>query len=203
MIKQYAKLGFILAAFAAVACVGLTFVFKATEAPIEANKSKQLNESLKDIFRDAEEFAPEKLESPDQAVKFLEAYVAKRGGSPLGLAVKASGSSYGGDSVLLVGIGLDGRIAGVRVLSNLDTPGLGANAANPAYYVKKAEKVTFPGQFAGKAVGDPFEVKKDVDAITASTITSRALTKIVKAACGAAGAWLGRAAAAPAAAGGN
>jgi len=203
MIKQFAKLGLILAAFAAVACVGLTFVYAATKDQIAANATKQLNESLSQLFEGADEFAPETLESPDPAIKIQEAYVAKRGGAPMGIAIKASGSSYGGDSVLLVGAGLDRRLVGVRVLQNADTPGLGANAANPTYYVKKAEKITFPGQFAGKPLSDAFEVKKDVDAITASTITSRSLTKIVKAAGDAAGTWLERTADATAAPGGK
>ncbi|HOX32915.1 MAG TPA: FMN-binding protein [Spirochaetales bacterium] len=192
MIKQFAKLGLILAAFAGVACAGLAVVYVATKDQIAANAGKQLNESLKDLFAEAEEFAPESLESPDPAVAFQAAYVARRGGSPLGIAIKASGPSYGGDSVLLVGVGLDRRLVGVRVLENKDTPGLGANAASPTSYVDKAAKTTFPGQFAGKPISEAFEVKKDVQAITASTITSRALTKIVKAAGGAAGSWLER-----------
>jgi electron transport complex protein RnfG len=84
---------------------------------------------------------------------------------------------------------------GVRVLANTDTPGLGANSASPTYFVDKVKKVTFPGQFAGKPLSDSFEVKKDIEAITAATITSKALAKIVKAAGDAAGAWLERVAA--------
>jgi len=192
--KNYAKLGFILAAFAAVACVGLTFVYAATKDQIALNAGAQLKASLKDIFSDAEEFADETLESSDPSVAFEAAYVARRAGSPLGIAIKASGPSYGGPAILLIGVGLDRRIVGVRVLQSTDTPGLGANAASPSYYVDKTSKVTFPGQFTGKPLSDAFEVKKDVNAITASTITSRSLTRIVKAAGAAAGAWLDRAA---------
>jgi len=191
--KNYAKLGFILAAFAAVACVGLTFVYAATKDQIALNAGAQLKASLKDIFSDAEEFADETLESSDPSVAFEAAYVARRAGSPLGIAIKASGPSYGGPAILLIGVGLDRRIVGVRVLQSTDTPGLGANAASPSYYVDKTSKVTFPGQFTGKPLSDAFEVKKDVNAITASTITSRSLTRIVKAAGAAAGAWLDRA----------
>jgi electron transport complex protein RnfG len=198
MMKQFAKLGLILAAFAAVACVGLTFVYAATKEQIAVNADKQLNESLKDLFADAEEFAPTQLESPDPAVSFAAAYEAKRGGAPLGVAIKAIGASYGGPSTALVGVGLDRRIVGVRVLANVDTPGLGANAASPTYFVDKAKKTTFPGQFSGKPISDAFEVKKDVLAITAATITSKSFTKIVKAASAAAGTWLERAATAAA-----
>ena len=54
----------------------------------------------------------------------------------------------------------------------------------------KTSKTTFPGQFSGKPVTDAFEVKKDVVAITASTITSKALTNMVKQAGAAGAAWL-------------
>ncbi|MEN6477377.1 MAG: FMN-binding protein [Rectinema sp.] len=194
MMKQFAKLGLILAIFAAVACVGLSFVYAATKDPIEANKTRQVNESLKDLFADADEFVPTDVLSADPSITFQTAYQARKNGVLLGLAVKAAGSSYGGQSVLLVGTGLDRRIVGVRVLENKDTPGLGANAKNEAYFVDKANRITFPGQFAGKVVTDAFEVKKDVIPITASTITSKALTRIVKAAGDAAAAWIENAA---------
>jgi electron transport complex protein RnfG len=82
----------------------------------------------------------------------------------------------------MAGVGLDGKVAGVKILELADTPGLGQNAASATYYVDKAKKLTWYGQFAGMGADSPFEVKKDVQAITASTITSRALTAIIKAA---------------------
>jgi Predicted NADH:ubiquinone oxidoreductase, subunit RnfG len=108
------------------------------------------------------------------------------------MAIKASGNSYGGLSTLLVGVGIDRRVAGVRVLESKDTPGLGYNAMNPSYFVDKATKTTFPGQFTGKPLTDGFAVKQDVVAITAATITSKALTGIIKASGEAAQAYLER-----------
>ena len=105
----------------------------------------------------------------------------------LGIAVKVHGPSYGGQTTLIVGVSTDGTITGVKVLENKDTPGLGANAASPTYYVDKATKTTFPGQFAGKKLTDGFVVKKDVIAITSATITSRAITNLVQAASDALG----------------
>ncbi len=192
MIKQFAKLGLILAAFAAAACVGLAFVYAGTAERIAAQAQIQLNDSLKGIFPEAEGFKDISAEavSSDPAVKFEAAYLAEKGGTPIGMAIKASGQSYGGTSIVLVGLGLDRRIAGARVLDGKDTPGLGANAMNPSYFVDKSKKTTFPGQFTGKAITDPFEVKQDVAVITASTITSKALTKMIKTAADAAAAKL-------------
>ncbi|MDP3129937.1 MAG: FMN-binding protein, partial [Bacillota bacterium] len=150
----------------------------------------QLNDSLKGLFPTASSFEPAEIASPDPAVKFEASYVATDATGSLGLATKASGNSYGGMAIVLVGVGHDNKLIGVRVLENKDTPGLGANASVPSYFVDKSSKTTFPGQFAGKSLGDAFEVKKDVQAITASTITSKALTKIVKTVGDAGAAWL-------------
>lgn len=192
MMKGIFKLGLVLAAFAAAACVGLAFVNEATDKQIAENQQKQLAESLKGLFPSAENFSDisADLSSADSAVKFEQAYLVEAAGAPIGLAIKASGNSYGGVAVLLVGIAPNQSIAGVRVLETKDTPGLGANAAVPTYFVDKSKSTTFPGQFSGKPLTDKFVVKEDVVAITASTITSTALTKIIKTAGVAGGAYL-------------
>ena len=194
MMKQYLRLGLILAAFAVAACVGLAFVYAATSDQIAANQDKQLNESLKGLFPDAEGFKDVTADMTALAgeSKLETAYVATRSGAVLGLAIKAHGPSYGGPVTVLVGMGTDRRIVGVRILTISDTPGLGLNASNPGYYVKKAEKITFSGQFAGKLITDGFVVKQDVDAITASTITSKAITAIVKASVDSGESWIER-----------
>jgi electron transport complex protein RnfG len=90
----------------------------------------------------------------------------------------------------MVGITSSGFISGVKILEHSDTPGLGAHAASPKYFVDRANGITFYGQFTGKKITDPFLVKEDVVAITASTITSRAVSSSVKAAGIAVNAWL-------------
>lgn len=190
--KGITRLGLILAIFAAVGCAALAVVYSVTESAIAMQSEKALNESLKNIFPDAESFedVSSTVSSSVEGVKFEQAFFVKSALAPLGLAIKATGSSYGGAARLLVGVNLNRSIAGVSVLELNDTAGLGANAKNAGYFVKKAEKITFPGQFAGKFITDAFEVKKDVVAITASTITSKSLTRIIKTAADAAALWL-------------
>ena len=96
-------------------------------------------------------------------------------GNFIGAAVKTySMNGFGGKVELMVGMLADGIINKVSVLSQAETPGLGANMVNDK----------FKGQFDGK---DPknfkLMVKKDggdVDAITAATISSRAVSEAVK-----------------------
>ncbi|MDR2369871.1 MAG: FMN-binding protein [Treponema sp.] len=190
------KLGVVLALFAAAACAGLALVYEATYDIIAGHSRKDLEAALGEFFPDGDSFTDisealktGEIKSPDLSVTFENAYEIKQNGQLAGAALRASRGSYGGTLRILVGVGTDGRIAGVRILEHKDTPGLGANAASPVYYVDKAAKLTFYGQFAGKPVRDPFEPKEDIIAITASTITSSAVSRTVKAAGTALAAW--------------
>jgi electron transport complex protein RnfG len=190
--KNMLKLGLVLACFATAACVGLALVYNATKEIIAQRSQADLEAALKDLFPRADAFSDitGEITSPQSTVSFGSQYAIKQGDALLGTAIRASGPSYGGLITVLVGVTADGRIAGVKILEHQDTPGLGANAASASYFVDKAAKLTFYGQFAGKPVTDPVEPKEDVAAITASTITSRAVASLVKASGTAAIAWM-------------
>jgi electron transport complex protein RnfG len=130
----------------------------------------------------------------ESAVIFGRAYRAERAGSLAGIALNVSDQGFSDAITALVGVGIDGKIAGVRILKNTDTPGLGANASSPSYFVDKPENTrTFYGQFAGMAADGEVKVKQDggqVEAITAATITSRAVSLLVNAAGEAGREWL-------------
>ena len=86
---------------------------------------------------------------------------------------------YAGEIKLLVAVNIDGTLAGVRVVSHQETPGLGDRIEE-----KKSDWIT---KFAGKFLGDPplerWLVKKDggeFDAFTGATITPRSIVKQVK-----------------------
>ena len=99
-----------------------------------------------------------------------------------GVAVKAvdpQNASFGGGLTIMVGIGPAGEVLGYSVLETHETPGLGAKAAQ---WFQKGEK----GDIIGRNLKEKeLVVSKDggdVDAITASTITSRAFLRAVNAA---------------------
>jgi electron transport complex protein RnfG len=185
------KLGCILAAYATVACVMLAFVYAGTKKIIDFRVEADQKAALEEIFPDADSFEPvEGAASSDPSVTIESAYIAKLKGTTAGMALKLSRAGYSGPIVLMVGVSVDKRITGVKIMEISDTPGLGANAASPSYFVDRAKGITFYGQFAGKSADEPFTVKGDVAAITASTITSRAVASAVKAAGQAAAAWL-------------
>ncbi|MCL2318766.1 MAG: FMN-binding protein [Treponema sp.] len=191
------KLGVILALYSTIACVGLAFIYAGTEQVIEQRRQTDQEAALKELFPDADSFKPITVKSPDPAVIIEEgdAFAAMKNGKAVGAALTASRAGYSGTGkpiVTMVGVDASGKINGVKILdASGETPGLGANAASPNYYVDRSRGIRFYDQFAGKNAADPFVPKQDVIIITAATITSRAVAASVKAAGVAAMAWLG------------
>jgi Na+-translocating ferredoxin:NAD+ oxidoreductase subunit G len=107
------------------------------------------------------------------------AYLALKGGQPSALILPVTApDGYSGAIQLLVGIFADGRLAGVRVLSHKETPGLGDKI--------ELAKSDWIRSFEGKSLNDPGEdgwaVKKDrgdFDQFAGATITPRAVVKAV------------------------
>ena len=186
------KLGLVLTAYAVAACVGLAFVYAKTKVEIDKHETASLEIAIKELFPDADGFNDLEgiIKSPDAGVVFENQYSITRGGELIGAAIQASTGSYSGPIKVLVGTSVDGKISRVKIMSHADTPGLGANAAKANYYVDRSAGITFYDQFAGKKVSDPFESKNDVIVITAATITSNAVSGIVRAAGRAAAQWL-------------
>ena len=99
-----------------------------------------------------------------------------------GVAVKAvdpQNASFGGGLTIMVGIDPNGVVLGYNILETHETPGLGAKASE---WFQEGQK----GNIIGRNLTDSqLTVSKDggdVDAITASTITSRAFLRAVNAA---------------------
>ena len=80
-------------------------------------------------------------------------------------------NGYGGKISVLMGVDTNCKITGLKIMESNETPGLGSKASEPK----------FKNKFKDKGFDNfKFKVKKDggdVDAITAATITSRAVTK--------------------------
>lgn len=93
-----------------------------------------------------------------------------------GAAVESSTMGFGGDLKVLVGFSADGKILGYTILASSETPGLGAKADK---WFQKDGKGSIIGKNPGTAVLTVSKDGGDVDAITASTITSRAFLKAV------------------------
>lgn len=109
---------------------------------------------------------------------------ARRGGTPAALVLEAAATDgYAGRIGVVVAVGADGMLSGVRVVSHKETPGLG-DYIDPKKDRNKASP--WIGQFAGVSWRDvdtaQWTVKKDggvFDYHTGATISARAVARIV------------------------
>ncbi|MEG0377765.1 MAG: RnfABCDGE type electron transport complex subunit G, partial [Eubacterium sp.] len=106
-----------------------------------------------------------------EAVK--EAYAGFKGDKVVGYTIKTTPSGYAGEIEVLTGISLEGKITGITILSQSETPGLGAKSTEPAFqeqYKDKDAKKEITVIKGGEPTGN------QVAAITGATITSKAVT---------------------------
>ena len=100
-------------------------------------------------------------------------FTARQGQDPVGYAVKVRTGGFGGTLVMMVGFTPDGTVYNTSVLSQSETPGLGAKITDPGI----APRAQVIGKNPATTVMDVRKYHGDIDAITASTITSRAFLK--------------------------
>ena len=111
----------------------------------------------------------------DPALENLDAAVCVSGTDVGGVVITTKDKGYGGEITVLTGFDKNGNITGVRLLEHSETAGLGANAANEKF----TDQYITPN---GESRPGSFAVSKDggtIDAVTAATISSRAVTRAV------------------------
>lgn len=157
----------------------LAYVNHLTEGPISEQKEKALANGIKTVMVCDELTVADPVEVKQDVdgkeLVYIIYNVKDAQGKDLGAAVQSATMGFGGDLKVLVGFDPEGNILGYTLLEHAETPGLGAKADQ---WFQKGQK----GDIIGKSPAEPLTVSKDggqVDAITASTITSRAFLKAV------------------------
>ena len=113
------------------------------------------------------------------SAKPVTVYRARQGGNPVAVIFSpVAPDGYSGNITLLVAIGYQGNILGVRVVSHRETPGLG----DPI----EIERSNWIEGFTGRTLSNPgdlgWHVRRDggeFDQFTGATITPRAVVKAV------------------------
>ncbi len=167
------NMAIVLTLIAVFAGAALGFVNKITAGPIEQIKAKELSDGIKVVLNAQNEEL--QVSAPDTLESGAVLYTTEKG-----IAVQATDpNGFGGKLTVLVGFDNEGSIQGYQILETSETPGLGAKADQ---WFQKGQK----GDIIGKnPSASNLTVSKDggeVDAITASTITSRAFLRAVNAA---------------------
>ena len=175
-----------LTAIALVAAAALALMNAVTEEPIQVAKENKVKKAIADVLQQVDEngqvtesikyetLKDTTVDVNGESVVCHIAYTAD--GEYAGAAVETSDpNGFGGPLKVMVGFDKDGNVYGYSILESNETPGLGAKADK---WFQLGQK----GQIVGKSPATELKVKKDkgdVDAITGSTITSRAFLRCV------------------------
>jgi len=174
--KKILQLILSLTIISAVCAAVLAVVNDITKARIANIAVLKANNAARAVLPPGVQAIDVREDPSDKAVKIFVAYSDAAKKTVLGYAVPGhSGSGYGGDIRLMVGLTPARAVVTYQVLAASETPGLGAKLGD-AGFVK---------QFAAKPAAT-LKVKKDggeIDAITGATITSRAVCGAIADAC--------------------
>ena len=168
----------------AVLCGGiLAYVNDLTDAPRKEAAQNALNAGIEQVM-----VGKCKVEKPDTIKRTVDGkkltYIAYK--TDKGTAIQSTDpNGFGGNLTVLVGFNNAGDILGYTILETAETPGLGAKADKWFQSVENggnSEKSSIIGKNPAK---NQLRVTKDndggeIDAITASTITSRAFLRAVQ-----------------------
>ena len=187
LVTHMLRSGILLALFSVAGTGLVALTYEGTKDQIaEAEREAMLqklhsiippSEHNNDIFSDYIIVHSPKLLGPEKDVYVFRARMDSK---PVAVLITPTApDGYNGDIKLLVGIRYDGQIAGVRVLEQKETPGLGDGI--------EEQKSDWIKQFDGRSLGNPdaknWKVKRDggvFDQLAGATITPRAVVKAVK-----------------------
>jgi electron transport complex protein RnfG len=164
-VRESVKVVVVLTAVSLIAGGALAYTYQTTQPKIAENAAKARREAIAELL-------PGTASYKTLTIAGREVYEARdASGKVAGLAFVAESAGFNGFVQVMAGLDPQtGRLTGAKVLSQSETPGLGARIAEPV----------FTKQFAGKSIADRFEAKADVQAVTGATISTRAVAKGLK-----------------------
>jgi electron transport complex protein RnfG len=162
------NMAIVLTVISVVAGAALAYVNEMTKGPIAEIQQRNEAQAIKAVLCDENAVVTDTIEGEAGVVVYL---------TDNGAAVKTvdpQNGSFSGGLTVMVGLNKEFQVLGYTVLVSTETPGLGAKASE---WFQKGNK----GDIIGKRAGQLATTKDngDVDAITASTITSRSFLRAV------------------------
>lgn len=169
--KESTKMVMVLVIVSLLSATSLSIVYERTKQTIEENKAEELQRSLNEVIPKAYRFkedseAKEIISEEREGIKkVFDAY--DKNDEKTGIVLLMDSIGFGGTIKILVGVDTNtAKIAGMKILEHLETPGLGERITEPE----------FLNQFKDKST----EIKADeFDAITGATISSTAVIETI------------------------
>jgi len=186
--REIIKPALILFAVCVITTIALAGIKLATQSTIDARAAQELETAKKDVLPAAAKFVELPAASVQTAAhgnEFLETIKAvyvgtDASGKFVGSVYNITSRGYDAAGVkLTVGIDNNGRIVDIKVVEQLETPGLGSKVLDPVG--------SYMPQYKNKVVNGPINLVKtvpakaeDIQAIAGATITSRAVSRAVE-----------------------
>lgn len=161
------NMAIVLTVISVVAAAALAYVNEVTKGPIEEIQQKNEAQAIKTVLCDDNAVITDTIVNGDVTL-----YLTANGAAVK--TVDPKNESFSGGLTIMVGLDKEFKVLGYTVLVSNETPGLGAKASE---WFQEGGKGNIIGRVAGQ-----FKTSKDggdVDAITASTITSRSFLRAV------------------------
>jgi len=186
---DWLKFPLVLFIVAVVSAASLAGLWAVTAKARKAMAEEETQAALKVVFPGADSFQVKDVRVDGKPFTYR---VAIKDGEAAGYVAKGSSYGYSSNLVVMVGVGTDFSIKGIKVLSQKETPGLGdkveevlskktwGTVITGTSPDEKGLRPWFQVQFDGKST--PVKVKKDggqIEAITGATISSRAVCNAV------------------------
>lgn len=161
------NMAIVLTLISVIAGAALAYVNEITKGPIAEIQQKNEAQAIKTVLCDENAVITDTIVNGDVTLYLTDNGAAVK-------TVDPKNESFSGGLTIMVGLDKEFRVLGYTVLVSNETPGLGAKASE---WFQKGGKGNIIGRVAGQ-----FQTTKDggdVDAITASTITSRSFLRAV------------------------
>lgn len=175
--KDMVKMGGLLLIVCTLAATALAGIYSITKPKIDFQKQSELQQALMTALPGAAPDAIFPVER-DGRLLYYEGYQAADKQQLIGYAFVGTWPGYSSTIETMVGVDVSGKIIGLKVLDEKETPGLGTRTEEIKY---GEHEPWFQRQFLGKDAAT-LAVDKDggdVQSITGATISSRAVTKSI------------------------
>jgi electron transport complex protein RnfG len=173
MMKTIVKPAAILFISAAVTVALLALVYAVTLEPIAEQMRRKQKVALGEVLPQADAF---KEYTTTLTGSMTAVYEGVKNDRCVGYVVELAPMGYGGEIALMVGIcESTGTVSGMRIVSHSETPGFGSLATREDYYNRYEGRPLTPIVLITRGTAR----ENEMDAITGSTITSRAITNAV------------------------
>lgn len=169
--KEMPRLILVLTIISILSGLILAYTFHSTNDKIIANGEIKKQQAIAEVLPGLASYEVQQKGS----LSYYQGYDNDK--NPIGIAVEAAGGGFGGEIKLMIGIDPEeNKITAIKVLSQLETPGLGARISEESFKSNFTNKPFGEYKVVKRPATDPLEVS----AISGATISSDAVVKIIQ-----------------------